>query len=170
MNKHRLLGIAICVLILLPTFSMSVVAEPDAKLFTFINGGIPLISRTFLVVGSIVNFGDNSAYNMSYIFSITGGYSGNINSTRTKNISEIGPKCWWTIENAAFGFGPVVITFIVSGYDIDTITKTAKGFQIGWHTFVSFTLIRSMIGLFIGIMSFIWNPPVLCNVSVENLV
>jgi hypothetical protein len=151
--RRTLFGIVVLILILLPAFSMPAIAEPNTKLYVAIIGGIPGYIDLTTVQGAIVNVGDNPAYNISYTFSITGGYNGNINSTLSDNYSEMSPGSGLTTDDYAYGFGPVIITFTVSASNADTVTRIVKGFQIGKRTLVPFSLIRYLIYVLVSVIN-----------------
>ena len=157
MNIKSLLGIITCTLILLPALSTPSIAksatpfrtESDAELYVAICCGIPLITGTRGFVGVIDNLGDTYIYNVSYVFTITGGYLGYLNRTWIGNESKLYPKessvLVWDPSMDTFGFGPVNITLIVSTSDTGKIVSAVKGFQIGMHTFVPFALPRALM-------------------------
>jgi len=144
-DKKPLIGMAICLLILLPAFSSPATAKSDTKLYVGITNGMPYVFRHVCVFGNIVNIGDNPAYNVSCVFSITGGRNGDINVTYSHNLSEMPPRKGWGFSNDAYGFGPVIITLTVCASNVDTITKSLKGFQIGESTMIPFPALRHTI-------------------------
>jgi len=149
MDKKPLIGIIVCILILLPAISAPSVAESDTKLYVTIYGRAPFIWNHTGAYGLIVNVGDSPAYNVSFIFTITGGYNGTINSIVSLNLSEwnmsVPPGYGLSFGNTPYGFGPVTITLSVSASNADNVTKSFKGFQMGNITFIPFTLFRYSI-------------------------
>ena len=149
MDGKSLIGVVVCLLILLPAFSLPATAKSDTKLYVGITGGMPFLSSHTSVFGDIVNIGDNPAYNVSFTFSIAGGHHGDINATFSDNLSEMPPRCGWSFSNNADGFGPVTITLTISSSNAVNITKSVKGFQIGERTLISFPVLRNSIFTFV---------------------
>ena len=147
--KNRLVGVLVCMLLFIPALSMSAAADSEAKLDIQIFGGFPLPVLIRNAGGVIVNIGDTTAYNISYILSIIGGTSGNINITYDgyyeylEPLSTGGDALGITTPNAN-GFGLVTITLTASATNADSVTETAKGFQLGYFTWVP----MSWFGLF----------------------
>ena len=149
--KRKIFGIIVCTLLIIPALSMSAVADPSAKLHIQIFGGLPLPPFIHYVGGAIANLGDTTAYNISYILTVTGGTSGNINITVEGYYEKIkrGYGLGVVTPNA-YGFGPVTITLTASASNADSVTVKAKGFQIGDFTWVPLSWIIPPIfkGLF----------------------
>ena len=147
--KNRLVGVLVCMLLFIPALSMSVAADSEAKLDIQIFGGFPLPVLIRNAGGVIVNIGDATAYNISYILSIIGGTSGNINITYEGYYEYLEPlstggDALGVMTPNANGFGLVTITLTASATNADNVTETAKGFQLGYFTWVP----MSWFGLF----------------------
>jgi hypothetical protein len=149
MNKKSLYGIVVCFLILFPLYAASATAQPETTLYVGINGGIPFLLSCKYVFGDIINTGDAPAYNVSWVFSITGGYTGDINVTYSYTEPMLPTKTAVGFLHQANGFGPVTITLAVSASNAESSTKTVHGFQIGQRTYLSFPLIRQLIFAFL---------------------
>lgn len=122
--------------------SIPSVAESNTKLYIGICGGIPLIGGFMFIQGWMMNIGDNPAYNISYAFSMTGGFHNEINETFSGDEPQIPPQSAMGVLTNASGFGPVTITFSVSASNADNMTKVVKGFQLGKYTFLSVPILR----------------------------
>ncbi len=136
-------------LLFIPALSMSVAADSEAKLDIQIFGGFPLPVLIRNAGGVIVNIGDATAYNISYTLSIIGGTSGNINITYEGYYEYLEPlstggDALGVMTPNANGFGLVTITLTASATNADNVTETAKGFQLGYFTWVP----MSWFGLF----------------------
>ena len=147
--KNRLVGVLVCMLLFIPALSMSVAADSEAKLDIQIFGGFPLPVLIRNAGGVIVNIGDATAYNISYTLSIIGGTSGNINITYEGYYEYLEPlstggDALGVMTPNANGFGLVTITLTASATNADNVTETAKGFQLGYFTWVP----MSWFGLF----------------------
>ncbi len=147
--KNKLVGILVCMLLLIPALSMSAAADSEAKLDIQIFGGFPLPVLIRNAGGVIVNIGDATAYNISYTLSIIGGTSGNINITYEGYYEYLEPlstggDALGVMTTNANGFGLVTITLTASATNADNVTETAKGFQLGYFTWVP----MSWFGLF----------------------
>jgi hypothetical protein len=146
MNRTSLFGIALCILVLFLVLSVPTIAESDTKLYVGITNGIPYVFRHVCVFGDIVNIGKNPVYNVSAVFSIIGGRNGEINVTfTTDTLPEMPPGTGWGFSNDADGFGPVTITLTVYASNIETITRSVKGFQIRDSTLIPFPVLRNTI-------------------------
>lgn len=136
-------------LLFIPALSMSAAADSEAKLDIQIFGGFPLPVLIRNAGGVIVNIGDATAYNISYTLSIIGGTSGNINITYEGYYEYLEPlstggDALGVMTPNANGFGLVTITLTASATNADNVTETAKGFQLGYFTWVP----MSWFGLF----------------------
>ena len=89
------------------------------------------------VNGAIINTGDTSAYNISFIFIITGGFGGYIDTSITHTFDELTPGMGYAFGITDIrGFGPVMITLSASASNAENVTRTVKGIQIGGFTWV----------------------------------
>lgn len=145
----KLIGMFVCMLLLIPALSMSAAANSEAKLDIQIFGGFPLPVLIRNAGGVIVNIGDATAYNISYTLSIIGGTSGDINITYEGYYEYLEPlstggDALGVMTTDANGFGLVTITLTASATNADNVTETAKGFQLGYFTWVP----MSWFGLF----------------------
>jgi hypothetical protein len=129
--------------------SVPTMAESETKLYVGIRNGIPYVFHQICVFGDILNIGDTPAYNVSFVFSITGGRDGEINETFSDTFQEMPPRTGWGFLENANGFGPVTITLTVHASNIDTITKTVKGFQIGESTLIPSPVLRNLLFAFL---------------------
>ena len=147
--KNKLVGILVCMLLLIPALSMSAAADSEAKLDIQIFGGFPIPVLIQYAGGVIMNIGDTTAYNISYTLSIIGGTSGNINITYEGYYEYLEPlstggDAFGVMTPNANGFGLVTITLTASATNAGNVTETAKGFQLGYFTWVP----MSWFGLF----------------------
>jgi hypothetical protein len=141
--KIKLMRIMVCLLLILPVFSFTTVADPGPKLEIKIVGGLPINPFIHYVGGVIGNIGDAPAYNISCKMTIKGGFGGTISETRQGYADEILPNNGYAIAILdTVGFGPVLITMTASAINVENVTGTAKGFQIGGFTWVPFSWIR----------------------------
>ena len=145
----KLIGMFVCMLLLIPALSMSAAANSEAKLDIQIFGGFPLPVLIRNAGGVIMNIGDTTAHNISYTLSIIGGTSGDINITYEGYYEYLEPlstggDALGVMTPNANGFGLVTITLTASATNADNVTETAKGFQLGYFTWVP----MSWFGLF----------------------
>jgi len=139
--KTRLVGIFVCMLLVVPCLSMTVVADPELEISIY--GGFPVIFKMGNVGGAIVNVGDATTHNVSYNVVITGGFQDSINYAFNGTGYNISPgNALGVSTNAIEGFGPVEITIAVSSSDAGSVNETAQGFQIGGFTWVPFGWVR----------------------------
>ena len=136
MDKKSLVGMIVSILIVVPAVSTPSAAESDTELSIGICGGFIAID------GWIMNIGDNPAYNVSYTFSMTGGFHNDINVTASDIVSEMPPKSAMGVLSNTYGFGPVTITLSVSASNADNMTKLVNGFQVGKRSLISFPMLR----------------------------
>lgn len=92
--------------------------------------------------GAILNTGIAPAYNLSYRFTITGGFNNTINKSISSTTSILPAKkmlkCGF---EAIYGFGPITIILISSARNAKTIIKKVNGFQFGSYTWIPFSWI-----------------------------
>jgi hypothetical protein len=144
--KIKLIRIMVCLLLIFPVFSFTAIADPSTKLEISIKGSLLLPLYSNVVGGAISNTGDATAYNISYEMTIKGGFGDTINETIQGYEYEILPNYALGIAIMYIhGFGPVIITLTASASNAETVTGTAKGYQIGGFTWVPF----SWLSLFI---------------------
>lgn len=144
--KIKLVRIIVCVLLILPVFSLTAVADPGPDLKISIAGSLPLPYFSNVVGGVIGNIGDAPAYNITYHMTIQGGFNGAIYNTIAGNTSEILPNNGFGATMMyTYGFGPVTITMTASASNAETVTGTAKGFQIGGFTWIPFSWLSLII-------------------------
>lgn len=136
MDKKPLVGMIVSILIVVPVVSTPAAAESETELSIGICGGF------FAINGWIMNIGDNPAYNVSYIFSMIGGFHNDINVTASDMMSEMPSESAMGVLSDTYGFGPVTITLSVSASNADNMTKLVKGFQVGKRTLISFPMLR----------------------------
>ena len=147
--KNKLVGILVCMLLLIPALSMSAAADSEAKLDIQIFGGFPIPVLIQYAGGVIMNIGDTTAYNISYTLSIIGETSGNINITYEGYYEYLEPlstggDVLGVVTPDANGFGLVTVTLTASATNAGNVTETAKGFQLGYFSWVP----MSWFGLF----------------------
>jgi hypothetical protein len=141
--KIKFIRIIVCMLLILPLFSLTTLADPGPKLEIKIVGSLPLPSFSHYVGGVIGNIGDAPAYNISCKMTIKGGFGNTISETRYGYTDEILPNNGYAVSILdAVGFGPVVVTMTASASNAENVTGTAKGFQISGFTWVPFSWIR----------------------------
>ena len=76
--KIKLIRIMVCLLLVVPVFSCTSLADPGPKLEISITGSLPIRPYSHLVGGTISNTGDTTAYNISYEMTIKGGFGDTI--------------------------------------------------------------------------------------------
>ena len=139
--KLKIVSLSICFLLIIPAMTLSSANDPEAELDIQIYGGFPLPFLISNAGGTIVNIGDTTAYNISYILSIVGGVSSNINFTYEGFEEYLEPvktsgKALGITTSTAKGFGFVTITLSASATNADNVTVRARGFQIGDFTWI----------------------------------
>ena len=150
--KKKIVVILASMLLFIPVLSMSVVADPSAKLDIQIFGGLPLLFGIRNVGGAIVNTGGDIAHNVSINFTVTGGSNGLIDYSYSDYWGDIPPNGSVAIAtDAVQGFGLVTLTLSASSSNAGNVTETKKGFQIGYFTWVP----MSWFGLFFLFINFI---------------
>ncbi len=136
----KIIGIIICMLMVLPVFSMSVTADisnDQTELIVHFLGSFRLFAtRTFGVV--IKNIGDTTAQNLYYTISLKGSFDKYIDFKDEGPIQDIEPLSGWGLGFGGFikGFGFVTIEFSLTCSNADDISRTIIGFQLGYQTIV----------------------------------
>ena len=146
MNKN-ILPIGICFLFVFITSNISVTSEQlndidttsyqqtelNTRFIGAIRGGIlPTVGY------SIDNIGNEIAHNITATFTIEGGFDGNIHLFDTLEKAELEPSTS-VVKSGVFalqGFGSLTVTLDVDAENSERVHRTAKGFQIGYHTFI----------------------------------
>lgn len=141
----KLVSILLCLLVLVPMVSASR-ADPGPELQINILGSFPIPLLANTVSGIISNTGDSSLYNVSYQMTVQGGMLGAIDTSYEDGWSEIpaGTALGVSIIEIR-GFGPVTIMLTASADDVQTMTMTAKGIQIGFFTWVPFSWVSLVV-------------------------
>ncbi|KYK22304.1 hypothetical protein AYK25_02575 [Thermoplasmatales archaeon SM1-50] len=135
--KIQFIRIIICLLLIFPVFSVTTVADSNTNLEIKIVGSLPLPYFSKNVLGVILNAGDETAHNISYNMTITGGFGNTINVINHGYENEILPHNALGVGiYGTYGFGLVVITLTASAINAETVTGTAKGVQIGSFTWI----------------------------------
>jgi len=138
--KIKIVGLFVCMLLILPVFSLTAIADPGPQLEINIAGSLPLPYFSNVVGGVIGNIGDAPAYNITYHMTLEGGFNGAIYNSIAGNTSEILPgNGFGATLMYTYGFGLVTITMTASASNAKTVTGTAKGFQIGSFTWIPFS-------------------------------
>jgi hypothetical protein len=141
--KIKFIRIIVCILLILPIFSLTTIADPGPKLEITIVGSLPIHLFSHYIGGVIGNIGDAPAYNVSCEMILKGGFSNTINETRYGFTDKILPNTGYAIGIVdTAGFGPVLITMTASASNTENVTGTVKGFQIGGFTWIPFSWIR----------------------------
>lgn len=142
--KMKVIGIVICIVLILPLFSISKAADPTAQLEIRLIGGLPLPFLFHYVGGVITNSGDTAVYNISYKLTIHGGILGTTDETLTGDTDEILPQNAYAVGMFnVYGFGRVTVTLVVSASNAANVTGTAQGLQIGGFTWIPFSWVTS---------------------------
>jgi len=150
--KKKIVGILVCMLLVISVFSITAIADPGAKLENKIFGGFPLIFGIRNVGGTIVNTGDAIAHNVSFNFTVIGGSNGSIDYTYADYWGDLSPNgSLGIVTDAVQGFGLVTLSLSASSSNAGNLTETAKGFQLGYFTWVP----MSWFGLFFFFFNFI---------------
>jgi hypothetical protein len=143
--KIKVLRIMICLLFLLPVFSLTTAANPGPTLDITILGCLPLFHFSNYVGGVIGNTGDTPAYNISYTLTMKGGFGGTISETIQGDTNIIAPNMGYAVGiSDAFGFGPVTITLTASAENAENATGTAQGYQYRGFTWVPFSWLSAI--------------------------
>jgi energy-converting hydrogenase Eha subunit A len=144
MNFKRV-SILLCLLLLAPLVSASP-ADPGPELQIDILGSFPIPVLASSITGVVSNTGDAPLYNVSYEMTVQGGLLGALNVTYVDTWSEIpaGSSLGVAIVEL-HGFGPVSITLTASATDVQTMTITAKGIQLGFFTWVPFSWVSLIL-------------------------
>ena len=107
--------------------------ELEARFIGAIRGGIlPTVGY------SIYNIGDEIARNISATFTIEGGFAGDIHLFDSLEKTELEPGTS-VVKSGIFalqGFGPLTVTLDVDAENSESTHRTAKGFQVGFRTFI----------------------------------
>jgi hypothetical protein len=143
--KTKVVLIILCLLVLVPIVSASP-ADPGPELQINILGSFPIPVLANTVSGIISNTGDAPLYNVSYQMAIQGGLLGALNATYEHTWSEIpaGTSLGVAIIEL-HGLGLVSITLTASATDVETMTITAKGIQLGFFTWVPFSWVSLIL-------------------------
>jgi energy-converting hydrogenase Eha subunit A len=144
MNFKRV-RILFCLLLLAPLVSASP-ADPGPELQIDILGSFPIPVLASSITGVVSNIGNAPLHNVSYEMTVQGGLLGALNVTYEDTWSEIpaGSSLGVAIIEL-HGFGPVSITLTASATDVQTMTITAKGIQLGFFTWVPFSWVSLIL-------------------------
>ena len=87
---------------------------------------------------SIDNIGNEIARNIAATFIIEGGFAGDIYLLDSLVKTELEPGISVIKSGifSLFGFGPLTVTLDVDAENAESIHRSAKGFQIGFRTFI----------------------------------
>ena len=141
--KKKKIGIFFCMILVILVSSMTVCADPGAKLEIKIYGGFPILFGMDNVGGAIGNTGDTTAHDVSFSFSVIGGFADSIHYTYEDFWGDLIPdQGIGVVTNQVHGLGPVTITLSATSSSADYVTETAKGFQIGSFTWVPFSWLK----------------------------
>jgi hypothetical protein len=142
--KKKIIGIFFCMMLAILVSSISVCADPGAKLEIKIYGGFPILFGMDNVGGAIGNTGDTTAYDVSFSFSVIGGFANSIDYTYEDFWGDLIPNQGiGVVTSQVHGLGPVTITLSATSSNADDVIETAKGFQIGSFTWVPFSWLKS---------------------------
>ena len=143
--NFKTVRILLCLLLLAPLVSASP-ADPGPELQIDILGSFPIPVLASSITGVVSNIGDAPLYNVSYEMTVQGGLLGALNVTYEDTWSEIpaGSSLGVAIIEL-HGFGPVNITLTASATDVQTMTITAKGVQLGFFTWVPFSWVSLIL-------------------------
>lgn len=132
--KYNILALYVCLLIVTPMFTLTAMADSEPKLKVGVFGG-SILTGPKQAGGIIYNEGDESAYEITYIFKITGGFDNSINITITDQEDELSPnECLTLVIMGVRGFGPVTLSLTATSSNAGETTETSRGFQIGPYT------------------------------------
>lgn len=138
--KQPFIRVILYMFVILPVFTTTAQAAPDTNLVIKIVGSLPLPYVSKNVVGLILNTGDDTAYNISYNITVTGGFGDTIHITDQGFENEILPQNAFAVGiYGTYGFGPVQITLTVSAANAENVTGSAKGFQFFGYTWIPFS-------------------------------
>jgi hypothetical protein len=138
MKKSSIYTITIIILITLPSLPAS--TEPETQLDIHLYGGLPIPSLFQSTGGIIINTGDTTAYNISWLL-IINGTTDNINLIydgtyqALEPLATSGTSLGITILNVQ-GFGLISITLSAIATNAEPITKKAYGIQLGKYTWI----------------------------------
>ena len=143
--KSTVMKSMVCLLLIIPVFSLTAAADPGPKLDITIVGCLPLPRFSNYVGGVIGNIGDAPAYNVSITLTMKGGFGDTISETIQGDTNLIAPNTGYAIGiSDAFGFGPVTITLTASAENAENATGTARGYQYRGFTWVPFSWLSAI--------------------------
>ena len=129
--KKTVIVLSICLLFILPSMTISVMADPEPKVRVGAFGA-SFLSGIRRIGGVIYNEGDEMVYDIEWTLSVTGGSDNSINVYRTEAIGDLGLNAAYQFStNEVTGFGPVTITFTVTSSNAERESETIHGFQVG---------------------------------------
>lgn len=140
--KNKIIGIITGAMIILTCISINAVADPGPNLFIEIYGGnymflILGLMGLDIVGGAIGNNGDTTAENVSFNFTITGGFLDNIDYNYADYWGDIrSDEALGVTTSFVSGFGPVVVTLSATSSNAEDVSETVNGFQIGSITWI----------------------------------
>jgi len=139
----KIVGTIFFMLLLISAFLPTVLADPQTELEIHIFGGFPLPFMFHSVGGSITNIGNETAYNITYNMTITGGFLGLINVGFGGFYEKIIQGNAIGISTPEpFGLGPVTVTFSAEASNADLVNISANGFQFRDFTWIPYSWIR----------------------------
>lgn len=128
-------------LIVFPVVFSMPIADASAELDARIWGSLKFL-RTKGVGGIVVNYGDETAYDVEYSLIINGisnnihlilnDFLGNISGVESNEVHSM----VFGVMNALYAFGPIALTLTVTSSNADDVIETAMGLQIGFFTLI----------------------------------
>lgn len=131
----KLFSFLVSIILLLVIFSFDVSANESSDFNVGVFGASLLTG--FKQVGGVINNNniDESVYNISYTFSITGINDGSIDFFYHDNIDNLDPSTALLFTfDFIHGFGPVIISLNATTTNAGSDEVSIKGFQIGPYT------------------------------------
>lgn len=113
------------------------VAGQDTQLTARVYGSLTLLGINRVGLG-ISNQGNVVAHDVSYTFTVAGGFDDTIHFTRTDELDDIQPYHSVAVvyTRAVSGFGPVTVSMTADSSNANDVSASAVGFQLGYFVFV----------------------------------
>lgn len=121
-------------MLMMPIFSTSIVANPEPELNIGIFGA-SLFGGLRRVGFIIYNYGEETVYDIEWTFTVTGESDDSIDVYHTDIVEELGFN--WAHQFSTpeiTGSGPVTLTLTVNSENAEEVTKTIQGYQLGPFT------------------------------------
>ncbi len=131
---RKILTTMILLLFIFPIISAISLADsgPELQVGVF---GTSLLTGFSKAGSFIYNGGDEDIYDVTFTFSVIGGYDESINKIMPGHRDILQPNTSYLLTtNSINGFGPVTLSIYASSSNAGSIEETIKGFQLGSFT------------------------------------